>query len=312
MNMSSPIKHVIFLCLVLLLTACASTDSRVESKSTISDGDLRNTDMDVIFSTEFPVASKEEAIVKAATALEGGDAERALFYYVRALQFDPEDDELLAGIGTIHRLQGNVELAARSYTMSLQLNPENDRALEGRGLLLMANAEPERALVDLEKAVKVNPGAWRASNALGMLADRRGDHSVAREYYNAALSFVPESPVVLNNRGHSNYLEGRYDAAMADLEYVATSLGYEPAWINLGDVYSAQKKYQQAAHTYRNVLSPAEADNKVAEFAIRNEDFDTAMTFLERAIYESPTYFPLAEENLANLRRRQENLPDTD
>ena len=53
---------------------------------------------------------------------------------------------------------------------------------------------------------------------------------------------------------------------------------------------------------YLKVLSEAESYNKVAEAAMANRDYETAQQLLEQAIFESPTYFPAAEENLSQLQ----------
>jgi Tfp pilus assembly protein PilF len=50
------------------------------------------------------------------------------------------------------------------------------------------------------------------------------------------------------------------------------------------------------------VVPEAEAYNSVAEASMQNGDYETATMLLEEAIRRSPTYFPLAEENLAELR----------
>ncbi len=299
MTSSKGFKLALLLSMAVSVAACGSTPA--VSKNAIANDGLRNTDMDLVFATEFPVTNKADAMTRAAEGWSSGDINRALFFYVRALQFDSEDVDLLAAIGKIHDSQNRPEMAVRAFSMALRIDPDHAASLEGRGLIFLAHDRDEVAEADLQRVVKIAPTAWRAHNALGMLADRRGDHLIATMHYDAALAIVPESAMVLNNRGYSSYLAGDYSRASADLHIAAGQHGYERAWMNLGAVYSRQGRYVPAVNMYLNVLSQAETYNKVAEAAMANSDYETAQQLLEQAIFESPTFFPAAEQNLAQL-----------
>jgi len=299
MTSSKGLKLALLLSMAVSVAACGSTQS--VSQAAVANDELRDTDMDLVFATEFPVTNKADAMTRAAEAWSSGDINRALFFYVRALQFDSEDADLLAAIGKLHHSQNRPEMAARAFSMALRVDPDHTASLEGRGLIFLAYDRDDVAEADLQRVVKIAPTAWRAHNALGMLADRRGDHRIATMHYDAALAIVPESAMVLNNRGYSSFLAGNYSNATADLHNAAGRHGYERAWMNLGVLYSRQGKYIVAIDMYLNVLSQAETYNKVAEAAMANSDYETAQQLLEQAIYESPTFFPAAEENLAQL-----------
>ena len=304
MTSNKGLKMALIISMAMVIAACGSTPPA--SKVAIANDELRSTKMDLMFATEFPVTGKSDAMTRAAQAWSSGDINRALFFYVRALQFDSEDADLLAAIGKIHHSQKRPEMAVRAFSMALRIDPDNVTSLEGRGLILLANDRDELAEIDLRRVVEIAPTAWRAHNGLGMSADRRGDHSVATTHYDAALAIVPDSAVVLNNRGYSSFLAGDYRSATEDLHIAAGRHGYEKAWMNLGAVYSREGRYIPAADMYLKVLSEAETYNKVAEAAMANYDYETAQRLLEQAIYESPAFFPAAEENLSQLLLRKQ------
>lgn len=285
--------------LMILAVACASTPppERVE----IADEELRETDRDVLFATEFPVANKAEAIARADAARKAGEIDKSLFFYVKALKLDPDDTEVLAAIGRLHQYQGNAELAVRAYSMALELQPDDARLLEARGLILLKHDQTERATADLTRAVVLNPNAWQSYNGLGLLADRRDDHVDAIAHYDAALAINPDSGPVLNNRGYSKILAFDYIGAKADLSRAARDLGHRQAWINLGALYGKLGLYDQAVDAYEEVLPAADAFNRTAEASMRQGDYATAQTLLEQAILLSPSYFPKAEQNLAEV-----------
>ena len=62
-----------------LVQACGSTP-KGSPDSSVADS-LSKDNLDVLFATEFPVDSKEEALAKAAAARSENDADKMLFYY---------------------------------------------------------------------------------------------------------------------------------------------------------------------------------------------------------------------------------------
>jgi Flp pilus assembly protein TadD len=285
-----------------MLSACASNPP--QSNEAIADAELRDTDRDVLFATEFPVANKAEAISRADAAQKVGEIDKALFFYVKALKFDPKDADVLSRIGGLHQYQGNAQLAVRAYSMALELQPDDARLLEARGLILLKHDEEERAKEDLTRAVVLNSNAWQAYNGLGLLADRRGNHAEAIAHYDAALAINPDSGPVLNNRGYSKLLASDYEGAGKDLSRAAQELGHRQAWVNLGTLFTRWGYYDLAVEAYEKVLTKPDALNKVAEASMGKGDLKTAERLLKQAIELSPTYFVDAEENLAQVRER--------
>lgn len=286
-----------------MLSGCAST-SAVPDSAAHDEQDLRDSDNDILFATEFPVSSKAEALIRADEARTAGDLDRAIFFYVKALKFDPDDADLLAAIGLLHQHQGNDELAARAYTLAIDARPQFVQILEARGLILLRYEKEEQARADFISAIDLDPTRWRSHNALGLIADSAGSHEEAIEHYNRALAEKPDSGEVLNNRGYSNFLAGNFEEAEADLSVAALSLGHTQAWVNLGSLYAHQGEYERAVDALGKVLSEPDAYNKVAAASMAQGDYSTAETLLLQAIRISPTYFPAAEDNLAKLRQQ--------
>jgi len=304
MHATNKIKHLAILAALAIVAGCVTTSS--PPGMLIADEALRDTDKDLLFGTELPVTSKEEAISRADEARKAADLSRALYFYVKALEYDPEDAELLAAIVLLHLEQGNDKLAARAYTLALQVNPDYVNVLEARGLILLKHDENERAVIDLARAAELNPDSWRAHNGLGLLASRQNDYKQAITHYNRALAIRPESADILNNRGYARLLADDNVGAEYDLRR-ATELGHDQAWVNLGTLFARNGQYERAVKAYSEALPEPEAFNKVAEASINNGDYDTAQRLLEQAIFLSPVYFPAAEANLAQLAERSRN-----
>lgn len=303
MNLSHKRVHFALLVVICgLIQACGSTP-KGSADSSVADS-LSKDNLDVLFATEFPVDSKEEALAKAAAARSENDADKMLFYFVRALQFDPTDAALLTRIGSVHVAQSNQRLAGRAFQFALRQDPDFAPALQGLGLLYFELDQPEKAEQTLQKAIASDDSLWRAQNVLGVLADRHGDYDIARQHYDRALEVRPGTPSVLINRGYSKSLAGDMQGAALDLYEVANKHDHPKAWRNLARVYGKQGWYEDAMQTFSKVTDEATASNETGAIALENGDYEVALTYLNEAVRLSPTYFQAAEDNLQEVRKK--------
>lgn len=287
------------------LVGCASTPSAGPEAVRSEDG-LYEGRPQLIFNTEMPVQSAEEANARATQALREGSTDLALYLYAQAVKLDPQDAESFYMIGSIHEQRANPELAARAYTRVLGLEPEHAPALQGLGIAFFDIRELDSAQEVLSRAVSVDSTLWRAHNVLGVLADSRGDHAAATQHYSHALVWQPRSASILNNRGYSNYLAGDLGAAAEDfLAVVEIDPNYNLAWQNLGLVYARQRKYGMAISTLSHVVSRHAALNDVGYIAMLDGDFDAASRLFDEAIRVSPRYYETAEQNVVELEQRR-------
>lgn len=287
---------------LLLLQGCASSSAVQNPQSDVSE--LGGENLDLLFATEFPVASKGEALLNAKKAYREGEIDKTQLYLVRALQFDPSDADILSQIGILHVQQGNGLLAARAFTLALQEDPAHTASLEGMGLLYFKAANDQKAKDYLERAIAASSDLWRSYNALGVLADRERDFDTARSYYDRALEIQPNADDILINRGYSRYLNKEYEAAARDLFAVAERSDNDKAWRNLALVYAAQGWYDDALETFLRIDDEPDAYNATGAIAMENGDIDEAYHYLSEAVRLSPTYYAQAEKNLAQLRKK--------
>ena len=296
-----PAWRVLVACTLVAGFLCGGcAGSPAKARPAFAEADIRDENLDVLFATEFPVASKGEAIARANESMQTGDVERGLFFDVKALMFDTTDTELLIRIARLHEFRHNGVLAARAYTLALKSDPDNVQALEGRGLLLLTAGEDLYAEQDLRRATTLDATAWRAWNGLGLLAARNNEHADAVKLFTAAIDYQPNLPILLNNRGYSRIQVHDFANAQADLARAAAA-GYDKAWMNLGAMYAGDGRYEDAVKAYAEVLDEAEALNRTGAIAVERHDFEIARKLFEQAIDASPVYFPDAEQNLAQV-----------
>lgn len=294
---------IIKFCLLGLLSGCATTAEVDTDKH--AGAELNDDSLDVLFATEFPVESEADALARAAHALQERDVDKALFFYVRALQFQPENIDLLVHIGEIQMRRRNYAMARQAFLTAASYDPNHARSHEGLGLIYMAQGRHEEAVAEFNMAVANDDHLWRTHNALGVYADKAEDFAIAQSHYDSALSINPDAAHVLNNRGYSKFLAGDVPGAAIDLHDAAEDGDFPLAWANLAKLYATQGRYDDAITTYKNVMSEAHAFNNTGHAAIENGDFTQAKRYLHEAIRLSPTYFPDAAEDLALLENAQ-------
>lgn len=284
----------------LITSGCASTPAAM-SQQTADAAEMYEGEPEVVFATEFPIASAQDAIARADRALAEGDSTLALYLYVRAYDLDEDNVYALLRIGQIHESRGNDRLAARAYRSTLSADATNSRALQALGLLSLKARHYDDAQACLERAVQLDPSLWRAYDGIGIIADVRAEHEVALAAFNAALAIKPDEASVLNNRGYSNYMAGRYRQAEQDL-LAAAALGADKAWLNLGLVRARQGRYLEAVQMMAKTVDLEVAYNDVGYIAMREGDLDVAERYFQKAIRTAPRYFAAAQQNLGELR----------
>lgn len=245
------------------------------------------------------VTTVAKAFEKAQLAEEEGKNERALFYYVKVLQFEPKNIQALEKIAAIHEQSNKPELALKVYLEIIKTDENNAVANESLGLNYLKNRLQQQAKQHLTIAVAKDGSRWKAYNGLGVIADLNKQYDVAIGHYQKALANNPSSSMLLNNIGYSYYLKGDEKTAR---NYFNQALSfdnqYQRAIYNLALIEIKHQQYQAAVTLFNRIIKPYESYNTVGYICMFNGYYEEAESFFRQAIEESPTYFPQAQENL--------------
>ncbi|UYG05262.1 tetratricopeptide repeat protein [Halomonas sp. LR3S48] len=294
--------------LSLALSGCAATGGAPQEGDIY--GSLNNGGSSVAYGTAFPVGSAEEAYRNGDAALRAGDADRALFEYLRGLRMErrPQADPLYR-VGIIHHGRGNHELADTAYRWALDIDPRHPGAGTALGIILIQQRDYEQAEQFLAPIAARREAPWQAHNALGVIADIRTDHAAAQAHYARALETKPRIPLVLNNQGYSRYLAGDLPGARQALrQAVSANPDYDLAWRNLGLVHAREGDYETAIEAVARGGDRAKAYNDIGYISMLEGRYQDAMGFFDEAMRLSPAYYVTASENarsLDQLIRRQ-------
>lgn len=283
------------------LAGCASPPTKPTTVNPY--GSLYSGKSEVAYATQMPVSSANEAVVRGDAAIASGDLDRALFEYIRALEKEGDNADVLYKIGVIHASRGNTQLAELAYRWALKANGQHAGALTGLGVLLIKKRQYVEAQAKLDAAVRINPQLVRAQNGLGVLADIERDYRRAQRHYEAALAVAGKSAEVWNNLGYSRYLSGNRSGAMAAFnEALKNDPRYERAWRNLALVYAREGDYRKALDALSKVEDVPKAYNDVGYVAMVSGRLNDAGALFTEAMQLSPEYYELAATNLRRLR----------
>lgn len=163
--------------------------------------------------------------------------------------------------GLAQSLKGNHEAAATDFQNSLTNRPGDSETMQKFGAALVQLGRRDDAKRVLEGAVKSNPNLPEALIALGGLAFDAGELEEAEALYDRAFQLAPNNAVLLDAIGRIWIRKGNFVKAGDYFEraHQAAPNALEPI-VDLANVKTAQKDYQQAERLYAQAVEMKKDD----------------------------------------------------
>ena len=256
--------------------------------------------------TPEPALTPAENIAAGDAAYSRGDLESAQVKYLVALSEDPENPQTLYRIGSIYMAQEQYDLAKESFQGVLQLQADHLDASESLGLLLLKEGKDLEAQRLLKRVVVQDQTRWRSLNGLGVIYDVQKLHPQAQSLYRMALRYNTRSAKIHNNLGYSYYLNGQWDDALREY-HTAVELDpdYREAWSNIGLYYVKLGEFSDALAAFEEINTSPQAANNVGYLSLLQGNYTEAERYFELAIKLSPSYYKVAHDNLAYVRKQR-------
>ncbi|MEQ9359766.1 CHAT domain-containing tetratricopeptide repeat protein [Coleofasciculus chthonoplastes] len=168
-------------------------------------------------------------------------------YLTQSLNIEPCYILALAYRGRAYRGLKLEEPATADFEQVLQLEPQTHQDWRGRGLALYELKRYEEAIVSYDKAIEINSDyyyAWgNRGNALGKL----GRYSEAIASFDKAIEINPDNYNARNGWGVALYELGKYEEAIASCDKaIEINPDYYYAWGNRGNALDNLGKYSEA------------------------------------------------------------------
>ncbi|XP_038602328.1 Bardet-Biedl syndrome 4 protein isoform X2 [Tachyglossus aculeatus] len=152
-------------------------------------------------------------------------------------------------LGKIHLLEGEMEKAIEIYKKAVEFSPENTELLTTLGLLYLQLGAYQKAFEHLGNALTYDPTNYKAILAAGSMMQTHGDFDVALTKYRVVANTVPESPPLWNNIGMCFFGKKKFVAAISCLKRANYLAPFD--WkilYNLGLVHLTMQQYASAFH----------------------------------------------------------------
>ncbi|KAK3085477.1 hypothetical protein FSP39_004016 [Pinctada imbricata] len=152
-------------------------------------------------------------------------------------------------LGKINLMEGNIEAAIDIYKQAVEYSPENPDMLTTLGLLYMQVGQFQKAFENLGNAMTYDPTHVKAIMSAGSMMQTHGDFDVALNKYRIAAVATPESPPLWNNIGMAFFGKKKYVAAISCLKRANYLAPFD--WkilYNLGLVHLTMQQYASSFH----------------------------------------------------------------
>ncbi|OXB59352.1 hypothetical protein ASZ78_016093, partial [Callipepla squamata] len=168
-------------------------------------------------------------------------------------------------LGKIHLLEGETEKAIEVYKKAVEFSPENTDLLTKLGLIYLQLGDYQKAFEHLGKALTYDQGNYKATLAAGSMMQAHGDYDVALSKYRVVASSMPESPPLWNNIGMCFFGKKKYVAAISCLKRANYLAPFD--WkilYNLGLVHLTMQQCNPLVNLNYAVLLYNHGDKKAA------------------------------------------------
>jgi len=187
-------------------------------------------------------------------------------YGQKAVEIDNRMPSAYVTLGRIHDLTGKHDLALQEFQLALDINPRDVAALSGLAHAYELSGRVQDAEIAYQKAAALRPDDWDGYNNLGNFYDRQSKYPESIQAYRRAIELTPDNAQVYLNLG-ATYLDWgdakQFPAAEAALKKSIELSPSYPAYANLGQLYSAQKRYADSVATTEKALQLNDKDYRV-------------------------------------------------
>lgn len=125
--------------------------------------------------------------------------QKALPFYLRAIEILPENTEALYNTGVTYYGIGNKQDALKMYIKALNISPQHANAANNAGVIYFEWGDYENARKYFEQALKYQPNNSDALGNIGAIYHNQKNYKEAIKYYNRALAINPMNQNVKMN-----------------------------------------------------------------------------------------------------------------
>lgn len=253
-------------------------------------------------------------------AQRSGNLEAAREGYIKVLEVQPQDFDVLHMLGVLETQRKNIPEALKRLTQALQLDPGNPAVHNNLGVALCGAGRHAEGLIEMQQALRLDPDFADACCNIGRALCDSGRHAESLAYFDRAVALEPEIADIHFQRAAALEVLQRRDEVLAAYERVVElSPGHAEAHCKLGHLLSRAKRFKEALVSYDRAIAAnpqyAEAHCNRGNALRLLGHLPEALVSVDRAIALQPEIAPAHRIRgvvLMGLGRYAEALPAFD
>lgn len=160
-------------------------------KTTLGDPSIPS-DLNLVVSKDKDTPEQfQDLVIQGYKAALLGQFEASVYLYKKALEKEPDNVNVLFGLGSLYQKLHQNDQARTMYKKVLTLEPRHQNALNNY-IVLMSSESPKNALIDLNNLEKTNPDFSPVQAQIGMVLAQIGDYPAAEKHLRRAVILSPE------------------------------------------------------------------------------------------------------------------------
>ena len=184
-----------------------------------------------------------------------GQDQKALQFFQKATERDPNDPVAWYGLGYCHAGLKNHDSAIEAYKQAIRVNPYDESTYFHLGNYYNKLGRHEDAIVAYKEVIQINPEFEAAYFNLGVAYARMGRLEEAREAFEAVTRINPEAATAYFNAGMAySQLEQYQEAIEAHKQVIRLKPDFVPAHYNLGIVYGKLGRPDAELASYKDAI----------------------------------------------------------
>jgi len=189
--------------------------------------------------------------------------------YLRALELNPNNIDLLLHLSWLYAQSGRHNEALKANLRAVELDPLSMGALISLGQVYYLNRDFDRATQEFEQALDLDRNDPSAHYYLAWTFEQEGQFELAIALYQSAIELSKRAPLYLSALGHAYGVAGMHEEAFQILEELQQAA--YPAPYNLAIVHLGLGHYEQAIDWLEKAY---EARNSHLVYINRGPKFD--------------------------------------
>jgi tetratricopeptide (TPR) repeat protein len=229
---------------------------------------------------------------------ETGRLDEAVVQIRIGLAIDPDQPDAHNSLGLIHHAQHRLELAEESLRAALLLRPRFPMAMINLGMVLQEQRRLKEAAESFRSALEIEPANPMGCSNLGQILVELGrieDLDESERLCSMAIRLTPGQPHPINNLGNVYRAMNRYEEALECYQRAtAIAPGMAMPLNNIAQALQGRAYYTEAKEYYLRALaiepSSARIHANYASMFMDQEDFDAALERYRHALAIDPTH----------------------